>query len=398
MRKQLKSLLALSGILLISAAILSDYNGCNACSVNHVQAVSIENNNNTLNYTMDKDGTAVITGKGFIAEIDQNIRKNAKKIILSEGITYISNSALAYCEKAEEIVLPSTLSEIKDAAFMHCTKLKKITIPRGVNKIGSKVFEYCENLRKIENLSSVSVDVPQYAEKTVIPYAYYSDGKKVSVVPAGKTATAKLKKVSIRLKANGGKINGKSTFTYTFGKTLKLPTASKKGYVFAGWGDVYSRKGRCNGAGKLSYDGRNIMNGVLTSSKVNLYAYYVRKNISASGRSIQYQLKDVGTSLVIEYSRHKNMSDKTVILLTGRKAYKMAKTYAKTDKDLSGIASNVKVNKKSSGTTRKGKITKLKKGTYYIRFRTVFEQEEGIDNPYMKYTYSKAFGKTKINL
>lgn len=331
---------------------------------------TLENNNNELTYTISPDGTTVISGTGFISAVNADIRENASAITLSEGITYISNSAFSYCKKVKEIKLPSTLQEIKDAAFMNCDLLEKITIPAAVTKVGEQILEYCGSLKRIENLSQVQVPVPQYAANTVNPFDYYVNGKKITAVKTGETACGRLKTTAVRLQANGGKISGKKKLTYTFGKSLSLPKAKKKGYIFMGWGETYSRKGRCNGIGTLTFSGENIMSGVIPSDTVTLYAYYIKKSTKVGKHSVKFTIKGAFSGLAVEYASRRDMSDKKM---------------------------TVKCKKGASESTRIITLKNLKKGNYYVRFRAyrVLQMDE---EPYYKYVYSRPYGKTKIRV
>ncbi len=85
--------------------------------------------------------------------------KTVDKIVVSEGITYIGNSAFAGFEKLTDIALPTTLTQIGSDVFAHCSSLSNITIPDSVTDIGNNAFYKCMNLTSVNlssNLKSIS--------------------------------------------------------------------------------------------------------------------------------------------------------------------------------------------------------------------------------------------------
>lgn len=73
---------------------------------------------------------------------------NAKKLIISKGITTIADNGINY-NMIGEIILPNTITSIGNSAFFQCTAIKNIVIPNGVTSIGNETFYECGNLENI---------------------------------------------------------------------------------------------------------------------------------------------------------------------------------------------------------------------------------------------------------
>lgn len=169
--------------------------------------------------------------------------------VIPEGVTiYGTRDGKNYYSLPNEyrihctyLKLPDSLQEITDYGFSDFYRLREVTIPKGVEKIGREPFFNCRNLRIVRNLSSQTVDLPQghlrddEIEDDPPGRIWYINGKKATKVPPGKTAKAKEQSFSLKYKLKGGKLAGKKTKKYRFGKITKLPSATKKGYAFLGW-------------------------------------------------------------------------------------------------------------------------------------------------------------------
>ena len=94
--------------------------------------------------------------------------RNAKKVILSEGITAISNGAFSNCSKIEQVVFPSSLKAIGEYAFDDCRSIKQIDFPANLQAIGKRAFSNCSNLTGINLPSSI---------ETLGEECFYSCGK-----------------------------------------------------------------------------------------------------------------------------------------------------------------------------------------------------------------------------
>jgi len=76
--------------------------------------------------------------------------RNAKKIILSEGIIEIGDGAFSDCSNIEEAVFPSSLKTIGEYAFSNCSSLTDINLPSSIQALGEKCFRYCDKLQVLD--------------------------------------------------------------------------------------------------------------------------------------------------------------------------------------------------------------------------------------------------------
>jgi len=113
-------------------------------------------------WKLSADGTLTISGFGKV-ETEYGARNEhmsdyhapwydlnsrIKKIVISEGITELGESAFYMCG-AESIDLPDTLTVVGDHAFCNCHNLTNITVPSEVNYIGVYAFNMCVNLKNL---------------------------------------------------------------------------------------------------------------------------------------------------------------------------------------------------------------------------------------------------------
>lgn len=105
-----------------------------------------------LEYAYDMHDSAVsITGfwcAGGTASIPNQIQ--------GLPVTWIENSAFAYCTSLTNVTIPDTVTKIADNAFFGCTRLTSVTIPDSVTTIGANAFSFCTGLRSITIPSSVT--------------------------------------------------------------------------------------------------------------------------------------------------------------------------------------------------------------------------------------------------
>ena len=97
-----------------------------------------------------------------------------ERVILPEGIKYISYGAFENCERLKEIELPESVQSIGALAFAKCKNLERIIIPKSVEHLGWPVFILTNNVvvYGYED-SEIELYAKQYGLK------YESLGKKV---------------------------------------------------------------------------------------------------------------------------------------------------------------------------------------------------------------------------
>lgn len=64
-------------------------------------------------------------------------------VTIPDSVTFISDSAFAYCSQLTNISIPNSVSSIRTYAFYNCGKLETIRIPVSVTSIGSYAFDDC---------------------------------------------------------------------------------------------------------------------------------------------------------------------------------------------------------------------------------------------------------------
>ena len=120
-----------------------------------VDAVASGKCGKKLKWTLDKNGTLKITGKGSMSGYEYNTLTNLyetpwvkyasdiKKIVVSKGVTTIGKNAFARCINVTSVSLPKGLKIIGCNAFLRCDSLKKITLPKSVRRIDD--YAFCES-------------------------------------------------------------------------------------------------------------------------------------------------------------------------------------------------------------------------------------------------------------
>lgn len=103
-----------------------------------------------LTWTLDSEGTLVISGKGYMGNYTYSespfINKPIKKVIINEGAVNISTGAFTGCELTT-ISIPSSVTSIDAGAFYRCAHLRSIYLPN-VESIGVNAFYGCGSLER----------------------------------------------------------------------------------------------------------------------------------------------------------------------------------------------------------------------------------------------------------
>jgi len=113
-----------------------------------------------LTWTLDKNGTLTINGKGPMVNSQTPWRKNEeimlkiKNIVIENGVTTIGSSAFADCEALTSITIPDSVTYIGEDAFSFCYALTSITIPDSVTHIGENAFY-------MSDLDSIIIENPE---------------------------------------------------------------------------------------------------------------------------------------------------------------------------------------------------------------------------------------------
>ena len=106
-----------------------------------------------VTWTFDEaTGTLTISGIGDMYDYSEPYSNNEvpwndycseiTSILISEGITSISDWAFYDCEYLTEITIPDSVTSIGNYAFKNCDSLVEITIPNSVISIPDYAFYY----------------------------------------------------------------------------------------------------------------------------------------------------------------------------------------------------------------------------------------------------------------
>ena len=177
--KQIKYILAFCGVLCCINLLLCPVAATNA---QELPTTGVGGEHITWTYDVETK-TLTFTGYGKTGtndgwyEMHKNVqdcgdwyvlREDVEKLVFSEGITEIANSAFKHFVKLKEVEFSSTITTIDDEAFFGAG-LEKITIPSTIKKVGSDAFRYSklkevvieEGVEKIEMLAFGGTDIEE---------------------------------------------------------------------------------------------------------------------------------------------------------------------------------------------------------------------------------------------
>lgn len=87
-------------------------------------------------------------------------------VVISSGVTQISEKAFEKCAKLTSVTIPSTVTEVKLGAFDGCSSLELLYLPETVTTFGRNPFINCPNLTLVVKRNSAA---HAYAENQGIP-------------------------------------------------------------------------------------------------------------------------------------------------------------------------------------------------------------------------------------
>lgn len=195
---------------------VSAFNGC----------TSLKNVNIPENTVLDYVGTDVFPGSAWYKA------QGAFKIL--------GNNLVGYTGKQSQITIPDSVQSIAGYA-LSSSKLKMITIPDSVKNIKETAIGYQINGKKysISHRPTIKCNADsvahQYAIENGIPF---------------KLQGITSKKITVRFNGNGGEITQRAKKAISGKQYGTLPSATRKGYTFAGW---YTDKTRGFRVIKTSY-------------------------------------------------------------------------------------------------------------------------------------------------
>lgn len=99
-----------------------------------------------LTWTLDEQGTLVISGTGTMPDYNYNkapwSKKDVKKVIIEDGVTDIGYGAFFNCANIVSVEIGNTVTTIGGDAFYGCTSLTNITLPDSLTTLKDAAFFY----------------------------------------------------------------------------------------------------------------------------------------------------------------------------------------------------------------------------------------------------------------
>lgn len=98
--------------------------------------------NETLEWTIDENGTLTVKGKGRMTHTPWlSKRALIKNVVIKEGITTVAERAFEYCRNLKTVKLAKSVYEIGSCAFKDCTSLENVTATEKLRLISRDTFE-----------------------------------------------------------------------------------------------------------------------------------------------------------------------------------------------------------------------------------------------------------------
>ena len=105
-------------------------------------------------YTLDEDGTLVISGAGAIEKNAFYKRQDIKEIVIEKGITEIGQNVFSNCSNLQKIVIGEDISFIDMGAFAGCTDLNKLIVWSDDIRMIGGTFWSCRQLKTAGGIGS----------------------------------------------------------------------------------------------------------------------------------------------------------------------------------------------------------------------------------------------------
>ena len=137
------------------------YNSIGPSDSTTVSAATSGTCGDNLTWTLDDEGTLIISGTGNMWDWNGNgspwySNKTIKKVEVKQGVTSIGSHAFGFCSSLTSISIPDSVTSIGSYAFEVCSSLTSISLPNSVASIGSYTFCGCSSLTSISLPDSVT--------------------------------------------------------------------------------------------------------------------------------------------------------------------------------------------------------------------------------------------------
>ncbi|MBR4145507.1 MAG: leucine-rich repeat protein [Lachnospiraceae bacterium] len=364
--KKVKSLICL--LLAISVILMGNATSVMALDIETTDAGACGDN---VAWALDETGVLTIGGNGNITSApwkDKGHTKEVKKVIISEGVTGITEAVFQDCENLEQVELPASITQLGSDCqpFIYCPKLKEINVAKDNSTFASEdgvVFtKDMKTLLVCPGGKKGSYTVPESVTK--IKSEAFFDCQSLT----GVTLPAGLKELEVRafyrcysLKSievpSGITVINKSVFEQCESlESVTLPAGITSIGKWAFWGDKSLKEitipSGVTEIGEEAFQDCNSQLTILCSEGSYAESYAKNNNIKTS------------TVAKTETTNAKLTRSKTEVTLKKGKTVKLTVTLSKKLKK-SGVTWKSS-NKKVATVTKKGKVKAKGYGTAVI--------------------------------
>lgn len=219
-------------------------------------------------------------------------------VTIPDSVTFISDSAFAYCSNLTNISIPNSVTSIGFSAFGGCTKLESITLPSSLRSISEALFSGCSQLTTIHipvSVTSIENDAFDGCPSSMtVTYPGSKTQWDDNITKGSNNDVLENHLICAKLEAtftaDGTTFAQPQTINRGGKFTEPTSTPEKKGYTFIGW---------YNGDEKFDFDAdttnaRNVLNLVATWEKSKYTVKFVSDHGSFADQTIEHG-KPIGT-------------------------------------------------------------------------------------------------------
>ena len=161
-------------------------------------------------------------------------------VTIPDSVTFISDSAFAYCSSLTNISIPNSVTYIGFSAFSSCTSLKSITLPSSLSFISGALFLGCSQLTTIHiPVSVTSIGNNAFADcPSLMTVTYPGSKTQWDDITKGRNSDVLENHLICAMLEATFTADGESISTQTIdrgGKFTEPAAPSKENHTFAGW-------------------------------------------------------------------------------------------------------------------------------------------------------------------
>ncbi len=106
----------------------------------------------SVKWTLDDEGTVIINGEGYTSDFSSapDIFRNAKKIIIEDGVSYIGNYVFSECHELETVIMADSVKYMGKHVFENCENFKNVVYSENLTYIPEYTFAGCKSLESFE--------------------------------------------------------------------------------------------------------------------------------------------------------------------------------------------------------------------------------------------------------